>query len=114
MPQVPARPGPDGVVRPVKEEERLNSLFHALFKSPAGADVLNHLRRITIETAGGPLISNDELRHREGQRFLVYLIQARINLAENPPNEHDSATKRTTRRVRPERSELYDDPEPDL
>jgi hypothetical protein len=77
-------------------------------------EVLKHLRRITIETAGGPLISSDELRHREGQRFLVYLIQARINLAENPPNEHDPAAAKRTRRVRRQRSELYDDPEPDF
>jgi hypothetical protein len=63
-------------------------------------EVLKHLRRITIETAGGPLITNDELRHREGQRFLVYLIQARINLAENPPNDNDSRTEQRSARRR--------------
>jgi hypothetical protein len=110
MPPVPARQGPDGVNRPIAEEERLNTLFHAMFTSQAGREVLAHLRRITIETAGGPAISNDELRHREGQRFLVYLIQARIHLAENPPN--DRSNKRPSR-VRPEQG-LYDDPEPDL
>lgn len=72
------RQGPDGKIRYAEEEERLNRLFAACFSTPAGTAVLEHLKSITINTAAGPGVQPNELMHREGQRFLVGLINQRI------------------------------------
>jgi hypothetical protein len=44
--------------------------------------VLKYLRSITIEAVTGPAASDAELRHLEGQRYLVGLIERRIKHAE--------------------------------
>lgn len=71
MPPQPSPPPPD------EAEHRLNALFHECFATPSGREVLAHLRRMTIETVGGPETSNDTLRHMEGQRFIVAVIEQR-------------------------------------
>jgi hypothetical protein len=52
--------------------------FASLFGTELGQRVLKHLRKATIEMVGGPEITNDQLRHLEGQRFLVALIEQRV------------------------------------
>jgi hypothetical protein len=43
---------------------------------------LQYLKSITIEAISGPNITSEELRHLEGQRYLVALIAKRIQHAE--------------------------------
>lgn len=88
--------GPDGVARHPEHESRLNEMFAAWLASPVGVECMGHLRHITIEAAGGPGISNDELRHREGQRFLVAYISQRKLLHEKA--QRDAYTARTRQR----------------
>ena len=71
--------GLDGIKRKPKDEENLNALFYALFNTPGGAEVLKHLKALTLEAVAGPEISDQQLRHLEGQRYLVGLIQRRHN-----------------------------------
>jgi len=61
----------------------LNKLFAATFSSEAGKEVLRHLRQITIESVSGPNIGGNELFHREGQRYIVGLIEQRIGRGHN-------------------------------
>tara|TARA_R110000803_G_scaffold49389_1_gene102623 strand:+ start:627 stop:914 length:288 start_codon:yes stop_codon:yes gene_type:complete len=71
--------GLDGIKRKPKDEENLNALFNALFTTQGGAHVLKHLKALTLESVAGPEISDQHLRHLEGQRYLVGLIQRRSN-----------------------------------
>lgn len=70
--------GPDGLQRKDEDEARLDSLVMAAFTTPSGKEVLQYLRDITINTVGGPGISDGELRHREGGRFIIGIIEQRI------------------------------------
>lgn len=78
--------GLDGIQRPLSDEQKLNKVFASLFTTPAGQEVLKYLRSVTIELVSGPAISDEELRHREGQRYLVGLIESRVNKGKK--NEH--------------------------
>lgn len=71
--------GPDGIARLPGDEARLNELAAATFKSRGGQEFLRYLRSITIEAVAGPQISDTELRHREGMRYLVGIIEQRIH-----------------------------------
>ena len=71
--------GLDGIKRKPKDEENLNALFHALFSTSGGSHVLKHLKALTLEAVAGPEITDQHLRHLEGQRYLVGLIQRRFN-----------------------------------
>jgi len=53
-----------------------------LFRTPTGKAVMSYLRSITIEAVSGANISDAELRHLEGQRYLVGLIERRFQQAE--------------------------------
>jgi hypothetical protein len=77
-PRPPRELGPDGVERTARLEHEINDLFAAAFAGGAGKEALKHLRSITIETIAGPHVSSDELRHREGMRFLVAVIEERV------------------------------------
>jgi hypothetical protein len=70
--------GPDGIARDPRTEQQLNDTMLAVFGSPAGAEALAYLRSITIEMVGGPEITDAQLRHREGMRYLVGIIEARM------------------------------------
>jgi len=72
--------GLDGLSRTQKEEQEINGLIAGLFSGPDGAAVIDYLRSITIERVCGPAIDDCALRHLEGQRYLVGLIEQRINL----------------------------------
>jgi hypothetical protein len=71
--------GADGISRKPKEEEELNQIMAATFRGRAGRKAIEYLRSITIEYVAGPNISDTELRHREGMRYLVGIIETRIN-----------------------------------
>lgn len=72
------RLGPDGNIYSRDDDDRLNKLFASVFGRGAGKEVLAHLRSITIEMVAGPNITDAELRHREGARHLVGIIEARV------------------------------------
>jgi hypothetical protein len=73
--------GIDGSVRPVDADRQISQNIAEVFSSPAGKEVLRYLRSITIEMVSGPNITTEELRHLEGQRYLVGLIERRIDHA---------------------------------
>jgi hypothetical protein len=72
----------DGFMRSDAEDDRISLEIASLFATPTGQSVLKHLRSITIETVTGANVSDAELRHLEGQRYLVGLIERRIKHAE--------------------------------
>ncbi|HNY25447.1 MAG TPA: hypothetical protein PKJ33_02785 [Alphaproteobacteria bacterium] len=59
----------------IKENEKN---YVRCFCTPAGEQVLKHLREITIERFMGPNASEAELRALEGQRALVHQIEILI------------------------------------
>jgi len=74
--------GVDGYPRPKEEDEKISRDIKALLGSPAGREVLRYLRSITLDAVAGGGISDGELRHLEGQRFVVALLERRIKHAE--------------------------------
>ncbi len=58
-------------------------IYGFMGSTDAGKRIMDYLRSITLNQVGGPEITNDKLRHLEGQRFLVGLIDARINAGRN-------------------------------
>lgn len=74
--------GLDGFPRPKEDDQKISQNVHALFKTPNGRAVLTYLRSITIEAVTGAGASDAELRHLEGQRFLVGLIERRMKHGE--------------------------------
>ena len=70
--------GLDGIKRKKELDEQISQNFSALFESPTGKEVLRYLRSITIEMVSGPNITDAELRHIEGQRYLVGLMERRV------------------------------------
>jgi len=73
--------GIDGIPRDQAEDKQVSAHMAEVFSSPAGKETLRYLRSITIESVCGPNISTEELRHIEGQRYLVGLIERRISHA---------------------------------
>ena len=71
--------GLDNIQRKPQDEENLNTLFYKMFTTTGGTEVLKYLKSLTIDAVAGPEISNESLRHLEGQRYLVGLIQRRTN-----------------------------------
>jgi hypothetical protein len=84
--------GPDGIPRSHAEQKRINELLALAFKGEAGKAAMDYLRSISIERVGGPHISNDELRHLEGMRFIVGVISQRISAAHK---ENEDAARRS-------------------
>ena len=71
--------GLDNIQRRSEDEENLNTLFYKLFTTTGGSEVLKYLKSLSIDAVAGPEISDQSLRHLEGQRYLVGLIQRRVN-----------------------------------
>jgi len=71
--------GLDGYMRLPDEEENINFLFSNQFKTTEGKALLAYLRSITIESVAGSDITDHALRHLEGQRYIVGLMQRRVN-----------------------------------
>ena len=74
--------GLDGYPRNKEADQQISKDINALFKTPNGKQVLKYLRSITIEAVTGPNVSDAELRHLEGQRYLVGLIERRAKQSE--------------------------------
>jgi hypothetical protein len=70
--------GPDGLEWTEEENARLDDLAVTVFGRGGGKDFLRYLRSITIELVAGPEISDHHLRHREGMRSLVAIIETRV------------------------------------
>lgn len=71
-------PGPDGVVRSIEEQKRINEVLAIAFRGESGKAALDYLRSISIERVCGPFASDAELRHLEGMRFVVGVISQRV------------------------------------
>tara|TARA_R100000458_G_scaffold57904_1_gene64901 strand:- start:41 stop:328 length:288 start_codon:yes stop_codon:yes gene_type:complete len=71
--------GLDNYKRKPADEENLNTLFYKMFNTAGGSEILKYLKSITMDSVAGPEISDTQLRHLEGQRFIVGLIQRRFN-----------------------------------
>jgi hypothetical protein len=71
--------GLDNFERNPQEEEQINTLFESVFKKENAQAILSYLRQITIESVAGSEISDASLRHLEGQRYIVGLMQRRFN-----------------------------------
>jgi hypothetical protein len=69
----------DNFPRTKEDDDTISRNLNSVFKTPNGKAVLKYLRSITIESVQGPNASDAELRHLEGQRYLVGLIERRIN-----------------------------------
>jgi hypothetical protein len=82
-PRRPLRLGCDGHARTAAEERELDVTLAAVFAGAAGQKALAYLRSITIEAVCGPAVSDAELRHREGMRSLVGIIETRIQKGRN-------------------------------
>ena len=81
--QPSSRVGIDGLIRPKEDEIIISRNVASVFESEVGKEVLKYLRSITIEYVNGPTVTTDELRHIEGQRYLVGVIEQRIRHAHN-------------------------------
>lgn len=73
--------GLDGIQRASDKDVEISKNIAQIFSSPTGKEVLRYLRSVTIEMVNGPSVSTEELRHLEGQRYLVGLIEQRIQHA---------------------------------
>lgn len=70
--------GVDGIQRSQDKDREISMDVASLFGSATGASVLKYLRSITIEMVNGPNVTTEELRHMEGQRYIVGLIENRM------------------------------------
>ena len=70
--------GIDGIQRSTDEDRKISLNVAQIFNTPTGKEVLKYLRTITIEMVNGPNVSTEELRHIEGQRYIVGLVEQRI------------------------------------
>lgn len=73
--------GLDGFQRSKAEDENISKTVQSCFKTAAGKQVLKYLRSITIEMVNGPGVDANDLYHMEGQRYLVGLLERRMNHA---------------------------------
>ena len=70
--------GLDGIQRESDKDKQISQNVAEIFSSPTGKEVLRYLRSITIEMVNGPNVTTEELRHIEGQRYIVGLLEQRI------------------------------------
>lgn len=70
--------GIDGIQRKADEDLRISQNVAEILGTPTGKEVLRYLRSITIEMVNGPQTPDSELRHMEGQRYLVALLEQRV------------------------------------
>lgn len=73
--------GVDGYQRRSDIDLQISQNIAQIFSTPTGAQVLKYLRSITIEMVNGPNVTTEELRHLEGQRYVVGLLEQRISHA---------------------------------
>ena len=85
--------GLDGIQRETDKDKQISQNVAEVFSSPTGKEVLRYLRSITIEMVNGPNVTTEELRHMEGQRYLVGLIEARMTHAHKVKNNGRKSSK---------------------
>ena len=69
----------DGFNRHNDEESRLNSIFAQVFSEGGGKAALDYLRSVTVNAVLAPSqCEPNSLMHLEGQRYLVHLIDKRV------------------------------------
>ena len=73
--------GVDGFQRDTNKDTQISKNIASLLESPTGKEVLKYLRSITIEMVNGPNVTTEELRHLEGQRYIVGLLERRVQHA---------------------------------
>ena len=73
--------GIDGIQRSAESDLQISKNVAEVFSTPTGAEVLRYFRSITIEMVNGPNVTTEELRHLEGQRYFVGLLEQRISHA---------------------------------
>ena len=78
--------GVDGIQRAHQKDKEISLNVAEVFNTPTGKAVLKYLRSITIEMVNGPNVTTEELRHLEGQRYIVGLIESRMNHAHKVKN----------------------------
>lgn len=74
--------GPDGIPRHPDKERRINSIIASVLGTAAGKEVLNYLKSITTERVCGWDATDGQLRHLEGQRFIVGILSQRVKQGE--------------------------------
>ena len=74
--------GVDGLQRKKEDDEIISKNILATFNTPSGKETLSYLRSLTLDAVAGPNISDGELRHLEGQRYIIGLITRRMNHGE--------------------------------
>lgn len=79
--------GIDGIQRRSEKDVEISKNIADIFQSPTGKEVLKYLRSITIEMVHGPNVTTEELRHIEGQRYIVGLIEQRVSHAHRSKNK---------------------------
>ena len=70
--------GIDGIQRTANQDKVISIAIAHLFESETGKAVMEYLKSITVNRVHGPNITTEELRHHEGQRYIVGLLEARI------------------------------------
>ena len=70
--------GIDGIQRAADQDKIISTTVAHLFETELGNADMEDLKSITINRVHGPNITTEELRHHEGQRYIVGLLQARV------------------------------------
>ena len=70
--------GIDGIQRGAEADRNISKVIAEVLSTESGKELLRYLRSITIEMVNGPNVSTEELRHLEGQRYIVGLLEQRI------------------------------------
>jgi len=79
--------GIDGHQRNREDDIRISQNIASVFTTPTGKEILRYLRSITIEMVNGPNVTTEELRHIEGQRYIVGILEQRIAHAHRSKND---------------------------
>jgi hypothetical protein len=90
-------------VRTPGAQRTINETLAMAFRSDAGQAALVYLKAITINAVCGPEISDAGLRHREGMRHLVAIIDQRIE-AFHRDQQRSTATSGPATEPRPRRT----------
>jgi hypothetical protein len=79
----------DGLTRTMEQEDDLNLQAARVFRDGAGRDFLDHLLETYYDRRCPPATSTEELRHIEGQRWLLSVIVQRVALGQQRgPQSH--------------------------
>ena len=86
------RSGAEAPLSGAAGEAELATAFARCFVTADGRQVLDHLRRLTVERALGPQASEALLRYVEGQRQMVLYIEALVAKGAGGPHNRKRET----------------------